>query len=107
MQADEANENSPDVGIGDCSIADDDRELDAALVAMLRGVPEPLHESLPSTSELVAMHPMLDSWESSAQTALLEEPLDFVLDATESGPLEQMTMLTPRCHTHSNAECLN
>ena len=52
MQVDEAKENSPYVGTGDCSIVDD--ELDVALVAMLSGVSEPLDESLLSTPELVA-----------------------------------------------------
>ena len=60
MQLDEAKENSPDVGAGDCSIADD--ELDAALIEMLGDVTKSLNGSLASTSELAGMHLMLDSW---------------------------------------------
>ena len=109
MQADEAKENSPGVGVGGCSLADG--ELDAALIAMLDDVPRPLNESLASTSELIGMPSMLDSWEPSAQAALLEEPLSFELGSTESRLLsEPMTVLIPlgepRCHTHSLQECM-
>ena len=76
MQVDEAEENSPGVGV---------RMLfDAALIAMLDDVPRPLNESLASTSELIGMPSMLDSWEPSAQAALLEEPLSFGWGSPES-----------------------
>ena len=107
MQPDEAKENSPDVGAGDCSIADG--ELDAALTEMPGDVTRPLDESLASTSELAGMHLMLDSWESSAQTTLLEEPPSFELGSSESRLLsEQVTVRIslgePRCATHSLLE---
>ena len=88
MQEDEATENSPG-----CSLSDD--ELDAAIVAML-GDEQPFDESLPSTSELIEMQPMLDSWQSSAQEAVLEEPLRFELGSQECNEMsEQMAAMIP------------
>ena len=72
---DKAEENSPGVGARDCSIVDD--ELEVALIEMLGDVARPLNESLASTSELIGMPSLLDSWQTSEQAALLEEPLSF------------------------------
>ena len=73
---------------------------------------QPLNESLPSTSELIGMQPILDSWQPSAQVAVLEEPLSFELGSLECNEMsdpEQMTVLIPlgepRCATHSLREC--
>ena len=104
MQADEAKENSPG-----CSLSDD--VLDAALVAIsMLDDEQPLNESLPSTSELTEMQPMLDSWQPSAQEAVLEEPLRFELGSQECNEMsEQMAVMIPlgepRCATHSTREC--
>jgi hypothetical protein len=102
VQEDEAKENSPG-----CSLSDD--ELNAVIVAMLDDE-QPFNESLPSTSELIEMQPMLDSWQPSAQEAVLEEPLRFELGSQECNEMsEQMAVMIPlgepRCATHSLREC--
>ena len=105
MQKDEAKDTSPG-----CSLSDD--QLDAAIVELLDDG-QPLNDCLPSTSELIEMQTMHDSWQppaQEAQEAVLEEPLRFELGLQECNEMsEQMAVMIPlgepRCHTHSQLEC--
>ena len=69
MQVDETEENPPADGGrgGDCSIVDD--EVDVDLVALLADVSGPLTDSLASASELIRVPSMLDSWGVGASGA--------------------------------------
>ena len=102
VQEDEAKDTSPG-----CSPSLD--QLDAALVELLDDG-QPLNDCLPSTSELIEMQTMHDSWQPPAQEAVLEEPLRFELGSHECNEMsEQMAVMIPlgepRCATHSTTEC--
>ena len=103
MQSDEAKESLPVH-----SRSDDMLNAYFDLSMLNDEQPRAPTECLDSDSELACdgMPILFDSLEPSTLKALNEEPLDFVLDATESGLLEQITTLTSRCYTHDNVECL-
>ena len=101
MQSDEAKESLP-------AHSRSDDMLNAYFDLSMLNDEQPPTECLGSDLELACdgMPILFDSWGPSTLKALNEEPLDFVLDATESGLLEQITTLTPHDYTHSNVECL-